>query len=98
MAFAGGLGAIVHLEHIPLGEPIKRDDFILFSESNSRFLVEVIPESKTEFEEIMSTTNLATIGRISDAKILEIYGVNGRKIVAESIGELKRVWQKPLCW
>jgi len=46
----------------------------------------------------MSTTNLATIGRVSNAKMLEIYGVNGRKVVSESIGELKRAWQKPLCW
>jgi len=98
MAFAGGLGATVYLEHIPLGEPIKRDDFILFSESNSRFLVEVMPENKTEFEEIMNTANSATIGQVTDAKMLEIYGMNGRKVMAESIGELKRAWQKPLCW
>ncbi len=98
MAFAGGLGATVYLERSPLGEPIERDDFILFSESNSRFLVEVAPESKDEFEEIMSTTNLAFIGRVSDAKMLEVYGVNGRKAVAKSLGELKRAWQRPLCW
>jgi len=98
MAFAAGLGATVYLERIPLGEPIERDDLIFFSESNSRFLVEVAPESKHEFEEIMSTTNLAIIGRVSDSEMLEIYGVNGRKIVAKSVGELKRAWQRPLRW
>lgn len=98
MAFAGGLGATVYLEYIPLGESMKRDDFILFSESNSRFLVEVRPENKAEFEKTMRTANFATIGRVSEDKMLEIYGVNGRKVVAESIGELKRAWQKPLCW
>ena len=40
-------------ESVPLGEKIDRDDFILFSESNSRFLVEVAPENKAAFEKMM---------------------------------------------
>ncbi len=98
MAFAGGLGAIIHLKAVPLGESIDRDDFILFSESNSRFLVEVAPESQAEFEEIMSGTTLAAIGEVTDAEMLEIYGLNGRKVVIASLGELKEAWQKPLRW
>jgi len=98
MAFAAGLGATVHLGCTPLGEPIERDDFILFSESNSRFLVEVAPESKGEFEKTMTTTNLATIGRVSNSEMLEIYGVNDRKMVAKSVAELKEAWQKPIRW
>ena len=98
MAFAAGLGATAYLEHIPVGEPIERDDFILLSESNSRFLVEVAAENNHEFEQIMSTTNSASIGRVSDSEMLEIYGLNGKKIVAKSVGELKRAWQRPLRW
>jgi len=98
MAFAGGLGATVYLEHVPLGEPVARDDFILFSESNSRFLAEVAPESKAEFDEIMSGTDFAVIGRVSDAKMLEVYALNGGKVVAASVGEAKRAWQRPLSW
>ncbi len=98
MAFAGGLGATVHLGCIPLGEHIERDDFILFSESNSRFLVEVVPESKSEFEEIMGAVSLAAMGRVSDSEMLEIYGVNGRKVVAKPLDELKEAWQRPMRW
>ncbi|MFC2071948.1 AIR synthase-related protein [Chloroflexota bacterium] len=98
MAFAGGLGATIHLKSVTLGEPIDRDDFILFSESNSRFLVEVVPENQTEFEEIMSGTSLAAIGQVTDAEVLEIYGLNGGKVVATSLGELKEAWQKPIRW
>jgi phosphoribosylformylglycinamidine synthase len=98
MAFAGGLGAIIHLQAVPLGEPIDRDDFILFSESNSRFLVEVAPESKHEFEEIISGTSLAVIGKVTDSDVLEIYGLNGRKVVAASLDELKEAWQRPMRW
>ncbi len=98
MAFAGGLGATINLKAVPLDEPVERDDFVLFSESNSRFLVEVAPENKNEFEKIMSGTSFAAIGRVTDAKVLEIYGLNGRKIVSASLGELKEAWQKPLRW
>ncbi|MEA3253573.1 MAG: phosphoribosylformylglycinamidine synthase subunit PurL, partial [Chloroflexota bacterium] len=53
MAFAGGIGARINLKAVPLGEPIDRDDLILFSESNSRFLVEIAPECRGEFERTM---------------------------------------------
>ena len=98
MAFAGGLGATLRLKAVPLGEPVDRDDFILFSESNSRFLVEVMPESRDEFEEVMAGVNLAAIGQVTDNEVLEIYGVKGEKRAAVSTSELKEAWQRPLRW
>jgi len=98
MAFAGGLGARVRLDSVPLGELIDRDDFILFSESNTRFLVEVAPQNKAEFEEIMDGISLAAIGQITDGEMLEIYGLGGRKIVDAAIQELKDAWQRPIRW
>ena len=86
------------MQAVPLGEPVDRDDFILFSESNSRFLVEVAPESKDEFEQVMSGISLAAVGQVTDSEVLEIYGLNSRRVVAKSIGELKEAWQKPLRW
>jgi phosphoribosylformylglycinamidine (FGAM) synthase-like enzyme len=98
MAFAGGRGATVSLKSVPLGESIDRDDFILFSESNSRFLVEIAPEHKDAFEEIMAGTAIAGIGQVNDSGILEIYGSAGQKLVAASIDDLKESWQRPLRW
>jgi phosphoribosylformylglycinamidine synthase len=98
MAFAGGLGASINLKSVPLGEPINRDDFVLFSESNSRFLVEVAPESKDEFEHIMRDISLAAIGQVTDSSVLEIYGRGGDRIMTKSLGELKEAWQKPIRW
>jgi phosphoribosylformylglycinamidine synthase len=98
MAFAGGLGATIYLKSIPLGEPMDRDDFILFSESNSRFLVEVAPENKGDFDQIMGSTSLAAIGQVTDSELLEIYGVDGRRVVMASINELKEAWQRPIRW
>ena len=97
MAFAGALGAAIRLEAVPLGEPMDRDDFILFSESNSRFLVEVAPESKDEFEQVMDGVGLAAIGQVTGSEVLEIYGVKGRRTQV-SLADLKEAWQRPLRW
>ncbi len=98
MAFAGGLGARVYLGSVPLGELTDRDDFILFSESNSRFLVEVAPENQAEFEKIMAGISLANIGQVTGSELLEIHGVDGRKVLVAPLGELKEVWQKSIRW
>jgi phosphoribosylformylglycinamidine synthase len=75
-----------------------RDDSILFSESNSRFLAEVAPENQAEFEKTMAGITLAYIGQVSETGIVEVYGLHGRKVVSTSIDELKEAWQKPLRW
>ncbi len=98
MAFAGGLGMTVDLKKVPLGEPIDRNDFVLFSESNSRFLVEVAPENKAEFEKAMSGVDFAEIGRVTDDDKLEVYGLKGNVVLSADITDLKEAWQKPLRW
>ena len=98
MAFAGGLGASVRMKLIPLGESINRNDFILFSESNSRFLVEVSSDRKSEFETIMNGAETTMIGKFNDTKTLEIFGLNGKKVIDTSIQKLKEAWQRPIRW
>jgi phosphoribosylformylglycinamidine synthase II len=98
MAFAGGLGMTINLDKVPLGEKIIRNDSILFSESNSRFLVEVAPADKESFEQAMKGIDLAAVGEVNQSDKLEIYGVNGQKIAATPIAELKGAWQQPLGW
>jgi phosphoribosylformylglycinamidine synthase II len=98
MAFAGGLGMSLNLENVPLGEPMERDDFILFSESNTRFLAEVAPGNKAAFEKLMAGADCALIGRVMDIKKFEVHGHDGRKILTADISDLKEAWQKPLRW
>ena len=98
MSFAGGLGANIDLKSVPMSEPVKRDDFMLFSESNSRFLLEVAPENKDEFEKAMKGASFAAIGQVTDTEVVEVSGLNGDKVVNASLSELKEAWQKPLMW
>ena len=98
MAFSGGLGMKIDLKKVPLGETVERDDFILFSESNTRFLVEVAPKNKDEFERLIKDIDFAAIGEVKKGDIFEVNGRDGGDAVSISIGELKEAWRKPLRW
>ncbi|MDO9334037.1 MAG: AIR synthase-related protein, partial [Dehalococcoidales bacterium] len=98
MAFAGGLGAKIALKSVPLSDRITRDDYILFSESNSRFIVEVASEKKAAFEKIMKGAVFAEIGKVTRANRFEVVGVKGDRVLSEKIADLKEAWQKPLRW
>jgi phosphoribosylformylglycinamidine synthase subunit PurSL len=98
MAFAGGLGMEISLARVPLGEAINRDDNVLLSESNTRFLVEVAPENQTVFESKMSGIECAVIGRTNGEHRLSVDGISGRRVLSASLAELREAWQKPLRW
>ncbi|MBW2631403.1 MAG: phosphoribosylformylglycinamidine synthase, partial [Deltaproteobacteria bacterium] len=94
-AFAGGLGMDLDLSRIPR-EGIERDDYLLFSESQSRFVTTISPESKEEFEDIMAGNTIACAGKMTSEGTLRISGTDGKNIIEEDINDLKKVWQKPL--
>ncbi|MDI6776521.1 MAG: AIR synthase-related protein [Syntrophales bacterium] len=95
-AFAGGLGMTIDLALVP-AEGIDRDDILLFSESQSRFVVTVSPALKERFEEMMeSCTTVSQIGVVLSESLLKISGIRGGRIIEEDIVHLKALWQKPL--
>jgi len=98
MAFSGGYGMVIHLGRVPLAEPMERNDFILFSESNTRFLVEVAPENRHEFERIMAGLDCVAIGEVTATGKLEVYGIDGEIVLSVPIAELKEAWHSPLRW
>ena len=98
MAFAGGLGADVSLAKVPTGEEIERDDVLLFSESNSRFLAEVEPGNQEEFENALRGNAFAVIGKVTAGDTLKIKGLKGKLVISLPLKTLKEAWQKPLRW
>ncbi len=94
MAFAGEIGAEVNLNLIPADKDM-RADHILFSESNSRFIIEVKPENADKVSELLKGLPLAEIGRTADTERLIIKDSQG-VIVDEDIFDLKHAWQAPL--
>ena len=53
MAFAGGLGAEIDLTVVPTGDHEIEPAARLFSESNTRFLCEVVPANAAAFEDAL---------------------------------------------
>ena len=98
MAFSGGYGMEIHLKNVPCSDDVIRNDTILFSESNSRFIVEVSKENQAEFERVMSETDVAVIGEVTDNDKLIIYGLNENVVVSVNIYDLKNAWQKTFRW
>jgi phosphoribosylformylglycinamidine synthase len=98
MAFAGGLGARIELDHVPCEEGARRAMVLLFSESNSRFLCEVCPEHGEGFRAAMSEVAYAQIGEVVDTGKLAIDGADGIRVVESDLATLKEAWQAPLRW
>ncbi|MFO7570769.1 MAG: AIR synthase-related protein [Smithellaceae bacterium] len=94
-AFAGGLGINVDLKDVPYRGK-KRNDYILFSETASRFVVTIHPKNQKRFEKILAGNVANEIGFVCADGLFQIAGVDGRMIVKEKISKLKEAWQKPL--
>jgi phosphoribosylformylglycinamidine synthase len=99
MAFSAGLGMEISLAEVPYQTTrTKRNDFILFSESNSRFIVEVEKKKQKAFEGALKGVSFGLIGCLSRKKEFKVYGIDGKACLNADIAELKEAWQKPLRW
>ena len=94
-AFAGGLGINIDLQDVPYRGK-KRNDYILFSETASRFVVTIHPQDKKRFEKILAGNVAREIGFITGDEFFRITGLKDRLIINEKIDKLKKAWQTPL--
>ena len=103
MAFAGGLGIEADLRGLPRSPDLTPGapgviDALLFSESNSRYIVEVEPEKYDAFAKLMLNLPFGQIGRVTDTQIVVIKAENGREVIKADIASLKKTWQKTFDW
>ncbi len=94
MAFAGGVGADLALAG--LGD--LSDTAKLFSESPTRFLLEVRPAAAAAVRALFASLPLAKVGVTVAEPRLRIAGTSGEWLVWAKLAELKDCWQKPLRW
>jgi phosphoribosylformylglycinamidine synthase II/phosphoribosylformylglycinamidine synthase I len=95
MCIGGRLGAIINLES--LGLPLET---ALYSESLTRFVVEVTPQHQADFEALFAGLPLSVIGVVTSDQSLNIQGA-----LSLSIDELVRAWRghvnedkNPITW
>ncbi|MEO1615840.1 MAG: phosphoribosylformylglycinamidine synthase subunit PurL, partial [Planctomycetota bacterium] len=101
MGMAGGLGVTIELDKVvdaASGSPIA-DHIVLFSESNTRFLVEVTPESAEPFRQILREkgVSVSQVGTIEDGRQASFR--RGETTVLDvNLDDAKAAWQNPLDW
>jgi phosphoribosylformylglycinamidine synthase II len=95
--FAGGLGLDIDLRMVPT-QGIDRDDVLLFSESQSRFVVTVAPDKAEAFEKTMADTGWARVGTVTREPLFTAIGLNGSCVMAEKMADLKKAWQETLAF
>jgi phosphoribosylformylglycinamidine synthase subunit PurL len=93
MCIGSNLGAEVDLSNVSKD---LRSDFKLFSESNTRWIVEVKKEKQKDFEKTLkeNKTSFVKIGQIKSDKIL--IKDNGKTIIDQKISDLKDIWKNAI--
>jgi phosphoribosylformylglycinamidine synthase len=94
-SFAGCLGMEIDLRKVPRSA-VDRNDFLLFSESQSRFIVTIAPEKKGGFEALFSGSVFGEIGLVTANGTFRVIGLQGTPVITANIFDLKEAWQKPL--
>jgi phosphoribosylformylglycinamidine (FGAM) synthase-like enzyme len=95
MAFAGGVGADVTC----LGDNSLPDDVFLFSESTTRFVVEVRSDKAAAFQASLgSDIPWTQLGHTCKEPHFRIAGAGGEWLIWAELAALKEAWQKPMRW
>ena len=100
MAMAGGLGINLELDAVAdISAEGLSETALLFSESNSRFLVEVPEQHADSFQAIFRQHGVPTarVGTIEAGGQLTVTR-SGQQVLDVEIADAKNAWQKPLDW
>ncbi|MEE9201536.1 MAG: phosphoribosylformylglycinamidine synthase subunit PurL [Candidatus Brocadiales bacterium] len=97
MSFAGGLGMELNARDVPTeGDETFGEGTILFSESPTRFVVEVRPRDQKAFRRVMRHVPCDIIGKVRSDRTFIVRGLRGRPVIYADIDRLKEAWQAPL--
>ena len=100
MAFAGGVGVEINLDDarspaLSKSQASYPAAIALFSESNTRFLVEVSASHAGQLEAVFGNLPIGRIGTTTTTQSFSVIN-QGVKLVDGSLTELKSAWQSPL--
>ena len=100
MAFAGGLGVSLDLQSLAKSSGLSDDAVLLFSESNSRFVLEVSATVQAAVESLCRSSNVPVVklGEITSTDRVQIRGAAGAFVIDSALDELKQCWKQPLAW
>ena len=97
MAFAGGWGVDIDLTPIAEASGLNDPAVLLYSESTTRFLIEVTPEAASNVEANFAGLPLARIGTVTAVGRVQ-FTFAGKPVIDADCAELKSAWLTPLAW
>jgi phosphoribosylformylglycinamidine synthase len=92
----GELGLHLELKDLPRADVDGDVRSLLFSESNSRFIVTVAEKDTDRFEAGLDGLPFASVGRVTKESRLVITGPEGERAVDADIFKLKEQWKSTL--
>ena len=98
MLLAGELGARVKLASIKCPDDAREDHVLLFSETPTRYLLEVAPSHLQELQSTLGDIPMADIGELTHDPRLIIESLRNEVLIDESVEALEKSWRKPLDW
>ena len=98
MAMAGGLGVVASLDTVPQDAATTHPAALLFSESPTRFVLEVRPEALAEVLVLFDGLPLGRVGEVVAEPRLVVAAHAGRPLIDAPLSDLKAAWQAPLAW
>ena len=93
MCIAGRLGASLSLSEMPVCGADPQDDWLLFSESGARFVVEVPSGNQDAFERSMRDLPLGLLGQVTEVLELVISGLQGKEVLRARVDALCQAWR-----
>ncbi len=96
MGLASSLGIDLWLKNVPKSKALKRNDFVLFSESNSRFLIEVAKNRQLDFEDLMKGNSSAIVGEVKKEPRFSVCGLDYARIIDVGLEALRDAWKHTL--
>jgi phosphoribosylformylglycinamidine (FGAM) synthase-like enzyme len=95
MCFAGEFGAQIDLFSVPQSG-CTTDIELLFSESASRFIVEVAPDCLSKFTALCSSISAECIGKVAKGDMITFMGLDATTVLSVSRIDAKSAWKSTL--
>jgi phosphoribosylformylglycinamidine synthase len=98
MLFAGGLGATIDLAGVPCSEDADSDDILLFSESATRFVLEIEPKNFELVSRALKGVRFGVIGMVTETPRMKVRSTRAGWVMDEDVESLKKSWLGTLDW
>ena len=94
-AMGGDFGVEVELGKVPAELGLTNDE-LLFSESNSRFVVTIAPENSGALETLFRDLPCVCVGKVTADKVLSVKGLRGKTLLTAKTASLRKAFKGTL--